>query len=490
MKLVAIAGSLVTLSGVAGVATLATIAGCGNGDDATIPVPSSEAGPGDAGSASTAPSVDAECPVVVSETNCDKTQRPIVFVHGTYSAGDNITSVALLFGSNGYCSDRFVSIDYNSLLVVAGGPANAAVDPIDQAIDAVRTATGFDKVDIMGHSQGAAQVYSYLQDPTHAAKVAHYVQLAGGPQAAPPGPPDAGGIPTLSISSYGDAILGPEGVTGAERTVVFETQDHQAVCTSVDTFVAIWQYLHQGADGGPDGQYPQYTTVQCGDPTITLSGLSETFGDNAVPPGGKLEVYDLGTDPRDSGAPVETFTIDDGGAAVSWKADRLKQYEFRGYYADGGVIGHQYFTPFKRDNYWMRFLVPSTNPLAQVATNPILDLNDDAETTLIARVAKGAFRPDLGDTLTVNGYEALNTDDATRTSVTVALFMYDSNKDGKTQGGSLPAYSSVLPYFLRGTDVFVPSSPPGFVNVTFNGQTLRIPNWPSKSQGLSLVTFE
>jgi pimeloyl-ACP methyl ester carboxylesterase len=482
----AIAGSFVTLC------MLALVAGCGSGDDSATSVPTVEGGPGDAGTSSTATDLDAECPVVVSETTCDKTQRPIVFVHGTYSAGDNIMNVALLFGSNGYCSDRFVSMDYNSLVGLTNISAATNAGPaIDAAIDAVLKANpDFSQVDLMGHSQGAYQIYAYLQDPAHAAKVAHYVQLAGGAQPAPPGPPDAGGVPTLSISSYGDAILGPNGVTGAEKTVVFETQDHQAVCTSVDTFVAIWQYLHQGADGGPDGQYPTYTSIQCGDPTVALSGLSETFGDNAVPPGGKLEVYAMGSDPRDSGAPIQTFTITDGGADVSWQAKRLQPYEFRGYYADGGIIGHQYFAPFKRDNHWLRFLVPSQNPLAQVATNPVFTLNDDAATTIIARAARGAFRPDLGDSLTVNGYEALNSADATRTSVTVALFMYDANKDGKTEGGSLTAYSSVLPYFLRGTDVFVPSSPPGMINVTYDGKSLLIPNWPSKSQGPTLVTFE
>ena len=29
--------------------------------------------------------------------------------------GDNIANVAMLFGSNGYCQDRFVAVEYNSL---------------------------------------------------------------------------------------------------------------------------------------------------------------------------------------------------------------------------------------------------------------------------------------------------------------------------------------------------------------------------------------
>jgi pimeloyl-ACP methyl ester carboxylesterase len=473
--------------------SLSGLVGCGNGDDTTMAAAAvPDSGMAD-GTISTLVDTDAECPVVVSESNCDKTQRPIVFVHGTYSAGDNIMSVALLFGSNGYCSDRFVSMDYDSLVALTSGSistANNATPAIDAAIDAVLAANpGFTQVDLLGHSQGAAQSYAYLQDPAHAAKVAHYVQLAGGAQPAPPGPPDAG-VATLSISSNGDVIEGPGAVTGAQKTIVFETQDPQAVSTSTDTFVAIWQYLHQGADGGPDGQYPQYLSVQCGDPMITLSGVSETFGDNVVPTSGTLELYDMGSAPRDAGAPIQTFSPGDAGGIVTLQAKRLHQYMFRGLDGDGGIIGHSYFTPFKRDNYWLRFLEPSQDPVAAIATNPVTSLNDDAETTLIARAAKGAFRPDLGDTLTVNGYEALNPEDATRQSVTVALFMYDANKDGKTEGGSVASYSTFLPYFLRATDIFIPSSPPGLVPVTFNGTTMMIPNWPSKSQGLTYAVFQ
>jgi hypothetical protein len=447
-----------------------------------------------------APSADAECPVVVSETACDTTQRPIVFVHGTYGSGDNIANVALLFASNGYCPDRFISIDYNSLIAVGtgltgggfNGPLDAASEPIDEAIDAVLAANpGFTQVDLMGHSQGALQDYVYLQDPAHAAKVAHYVQLAGGPQAAPPGPPDAAGVPTLSIASVGDVIAGPIGVTGAQQTVLFETQDHFAVAGSTDTFVAIWQYLHQGADGGPDGQYPQYTTIQCGDSPVTLFGKSETFGDNAVPSGGQLEVYDLSTPQTDASVPVMTFSIGDAGILGPWTgAKRLTPYEFRGIAGDGGIIGHSYFQPFKRSDYWLRFLVPSSDPIAQIATSPVTSLDDNSESTIIARRAPGAFRYDLGDSLTVNGFQALNADDANRQTVTVGLFMYNSTKDGMSLGGSVGPYQSVPIPFLRATDVFIPSSPPGMVTVNLNGTVLQVPNWPSVTQGLTYVFFQ
>src|SRR6185503_18482438 len=69
------------------------------------PVTSDGGGPGGADS----------CPVVVKESDCDKSLRPFVFVHGTYGSGDNFAHVASLMGSNGYCQNRIVGVEYNSL---------------------------------------------------------------------------------------------------------------------------------------------------------------------------------------------------------------------------------------------------------------------------------------------------------------------------------------------------------------------------------------
>src|SRR5260221_4816764 len=59
--------------------------------------------------------VDAMCPVVVKDSDCDKNQRPFVFVHGTYGSGANFGAVAMLLASNGFCPDRIVGVEYNSL---------------------------------------------------------------------------------------------------------------------------------------------------------------------------------------------------------------------------------------------------------------------------------------------------------------------------------------------------------------------------------------
>src|SRR5262245_47692359 len=57
----------------------------------------SAGGSGGNGSTSTfKPGQDGDdCKVVVKDADCDKSQRPFVFVHGTYGSGDNIANVAL-----------------------------------------------------------------------------------------------------------------------------------------------------------------------------------------------------------------------------------------------------------------------------------------------------------------------------------------------------------------------------------------------------------
>jgi len=417
------------------------------------------------GSGETKPSTSnavTNCPVVVNDADCDKSQRPIVFIHGTFGSGDNIGNVAALFGSNGFCQDRFLAVEYNSL----GGDPLAQLDAI---IDQTLAATGLDKVDLMGHSQGTRHAYTYLSDPAHAAKVAHYVHLAGGPQAAPPG-----GVPTLSISSMSDTIATAVGVTGAEKTVVLQDQDHFAVAASTPTFVAIYNYLR--------GKDPQYTEVQCGEDPVTIVGISETFGDNTPAPG-RVEIYELGTAPRDRGAPVATVTIGADGVVGPWMAKRLQAYELKGFDATGKQIGHSYFSPFKRSNRLLRLLVPSSG-LTKAVTDAIVV--DDRHTAITARYIAGAFRKDLGDSLTVDGVEVLNDQIAVASTSTVGLFLFDANLNQQTDGGSLAAYASTP--FVKGTDVFMQASTPAFVQLKLNGKLLlQIPNWPSASEGPSLI---
>lgn len=401
-----------------------------------------------------------DCPVVIKDEDCDRNKRPFVFVHGTYGSGDNIGNVALLFGSNGYCQDRFVAVEYNSL----GG--NPAAD-LDTLIDSIREKTGADQVELAGHSQGTGHATGYLRDPAHAAKVAHYINFSGRSMV----PND---VKTLSLSSDNDIGGVPNHAPNAEKTITLKDIDHFGVAASTEAFVEVWKYLY--------GSDPKYTEVQCGDEKITLEGLSESFADNAPVANGKLEVYELGDTPRDESKPLMTLTSDGTNGHVGpVELDRGVSYEFKGIDSAGKVIGRMYFGPFKRSNRLVRFLSPSANPLVVGTTTGQVKIGAD-HSALVLRYLAGAFRHDLGNSLKLNGSEVLTDANAGRSTSTVGLFMSDQNANKKSDLGA--AFSAP---FIVGTDVFVAADSPGWIELDWSGSVFKIPNWPSSDGMLSVV---
>jgi hypothetical protein len=113
----------------------------------------------------------------------------------------------------------------------------------------------------------------------------------------------------------------------------------------------------------------------------------------------------------------------------------------------------------------------------------------------------GAFRQDLGASLTIDGAEVLTSEVAGAAAFTnpnlaggvVGLFLYDANTSGATDLGLV--YSSS---FIAFTDVFIDASTPKFVDLSFTAGTgdssavgikAKIANWPS-SDALVNVIFQ
>jgi pimeloyl-ACP methyl ester carboxylesterase len=413
-----------------------------------------------------------DCSVVVADADCDKSQRPIVFVHGTYGSGDNIANVALLFGSNGYCQDRFVAVEYNSL-----GSSPVSNGSLDKLIDKVLQDTGFDKVDLAGHSQGTGHCVNYLGDPAHAAKVAHYISYSGAGTVP-------NGVPSLGLSSMNDLGGTPHFPANADKTVTFTDEDHFGVAASKRAFVETWKYLHDDKD-------PQYTEVQCGEDPITLEGIAETFADNTVITGSKLEVreVDPNAEPGKMDDPIMTITPEADGHIGPIQLKRLVQYDFKAINGLGKVMGHLYYSPFKRSNRLVRFLSPSATPLvASMSTDRVV--KGDGFSALVGRYLAGAFRHDLGDSLKINGEEVLVDANAGKTQIVVGLFISDQNMNGKTDlGGTSPGS------FLMLTDVFMDASKPGWIDLSWTPSggsetKMTIPNWPSSTEGILGPTFQ
>ena len=317
---------------------------------------------------------DELCPVVVPDEGCDDTERPFVFVHGTYGSGNQIANLAMLFGSNGYCQDRFYTIEYNSV-----PPGEDPTLRLDALIDQVLKETGADKVELAGHSQGTRHCATYMSDPQRAAKVAHYINFSGLTVA----PPE---IPELALSSENDlggAPLLPSGPNITQFTMVEE--DHVAVAGSANAFEATWKFLY--------GKDPKYKVVQCGEEMITIDGVAETFGDNAPVVNGRLEIYELDYNgpPRERGEPVKVIHGDEEGRSEPIQLKRNTPYEFKGFDGNGNLVGYVYPSPFRRSNRIMRYFVPSNNAfVALVSTDNIK--RRSKHVAMIGLNAIGAFR--------------------------------------------------------------------------------------------------
>ncbi|MEH6379221.1 alpha/beta fold hydrolase [Streptomyces sp. KLMMK] len=90
--------------------------------------------------------------------------RPVVLVHGTLgNSWDNWLVLAPYLKNRGYC---VFSLDYGKLpgvpVFYGLGPIAKSAEELSAYVDKVREATGADKVDIVGHSQGGAMPRYYL----------------------------------------------------------------------------------------------------------------------------------------------------------------------------------------------------------------------------------------------------------------------------------------------------------------------------------------
>jgi len=451
-------------------------------DNATLPAAENLSGPEGTG----------VCEAMVNDQDCDKTKLPIVFVHGTVANADSFAHPAKLFASNGYCPDRIRGIEYHSLIASADAGAAFVLDraatyaaakaAIDAEIASLQAEFKVDKVDLAGHSQGAGHGAVYVGE--NPSKIAHYINLAGGELKA-----DPGGVPTLNLSSIGDRPVD----AGTAKSVIFQDPwlDHSAVSSSTESFVEMYKFLN-------DGKEPKYKTVQCGSP-ITIEGKARTFAENAFLPGSKVEVYELGDAARERGAPVQSYTLTADAKFGPFEAKPGVAYEFKMVPPEGDTTrrpGRAYLAPFVRSDRLLRFNFETKDPVAAATSGQVN--RDPSFAVIIPRSRQKAFLAQR-DSLTIDGFEVLSRGTTmtvapatgmVRSAVTVAYYLYDRSLtpgtfgpgDGKTTGESI-----IKGTFVNSADVFVPSATPKFVEVKYGGRTIKVPNWPSASEGASVV---
>lgn len=397
-------------------------------------------------------------------------QVPIVMVHGFLASGDTYARQVQRFMANGICKEKLFVFDWNSL----GTQNNTS--RLNTFINTVLEETGAEYVYLAGHSAGGGLGYSLLRFTGPAEKVAKYVHLASSPANALPGPDND--IPTLNIFSDADPIAFSGEIPGAINLNLID-KDHYEVATSIETFVAMYNFFF--------GEDPAVIDLFDPSDTYTISGKSLSFGENLPAPNAWIEVYELdeATGFRLTAEPQFRFRPGPQGfwGPLEIKADTY--YEFLIYNnLPGNRPVHYYREPFRFDNpnvYLRTYPPPLSLGSVFLAGIPTSD-NMSTVTFFGASQAVVNGR----DILSVNG-EIVSTPELTAAEQSViAMFLYD-NGDAVSSYSEDPAFA-LFP-FLSGVDAFYPAGQPQTIEMVFNSRTIRMRNWPSASDGVSVAVF-
>ena len=401
----------------------------------------------------------------------DRDATPIVFAHGALEVGDAFANQSMRFAANGYPLDRIYAYDWNTL-----GNFDESLAGLTAFVDRVLDETGADRIDLIGHSMGTALSAAYLEEPAHADKVAHYANIAGFSGDAPPG-----GVPTLTISSGGDRVVGISSITGARNEVVPD-QDHLQVATSPETFAHLYRFFK-------DGESPRTVEME---PTgeMVLSGRMVTFAENQPAPGLELRVFpvDPATGERLTLAPVATFVSDSEGNWGPFDAVPGGHYEYE-ILDDSPFLRplHYYREPLPRSCRLVYFRV--FPPLLSPAGLALALLPYDDDTALFATLNMNRATIAGRDTLFVDGIEISTPEITPAEKSALAIFFFDANSNGESEGEAGGGILGSIVFFQI-VDLIVETDRPRAVPMRFNGRTLAVRNWKSDSEGVTIAVFE
>jgi pimeloyl-ACP methyl ester carboxylesterase len=397
---------------------------------------------------------------------------PMIFVHGGAGSGGQFESQALRFTSNGY-PQKFVNVlEYDSTFSV--NTREQVLGNLDALIAQVKSSTGRDKVDVLGHSLGTTLMHEYLATPARAANVRRYVNIDGRTAATPPGD-----VSTLAIWA-GRGTAGRE-IAGAEN-VTIPNQTHVQVATSAESFEPMYRFF--------TGHGPRRDIRP--ERWITLSGRAQLFPQNTGVGDRTLEVWEVSgrTGHRRWNRPLARVDIADDGSWGPVRGIRAgAHYEFA-LLSEGQNTHHLYFEPFVRSSHLVRLL--SSEPNGGV--NLLIERSPNHSAFTIVRYKE--LWGDQGaqnDELFVNANNVINTATAPITKRVIGMFAFDAGSDQVSDvTAPLPVIFS-LP-FLSGVDLFVPAtaSAGGTSSVALRSRgdgplrVVNVPDFPSSTDSITV----
>jgi triacylglycerol lipase len=399
-------------------------------------------------------------------------RNPIVFIHGMLASGDTYSGQLARFEANGYDPSLLHLFDWNSLSFGRGN----ALNELDAFVDSVRALAGGSKVFLVGHSAGSGLVYNYCKDAARTDKVNGVVLIGGFAQDTTAGHNHQ--IPTMNIYSTADLVAkGGADVPGAAN-VKLEKEDHYEVATGMAAFNAMYQFITKADLFISDAVYT--------DQEVVLAGKAVTLGDNTPLRGGSVQVFqvDATTGKRMRKKPDGQFMVDHLGNWGPMKAILNASYEFVARGADSSAKPIHYFREKVKQsnrNIYLR-VIPNSGMLTMMFSG----LPSDSCPALAVFSASQAILNGR-DSLTIDGTKLTGTDFFKPSRTTIAMFLYDGNKNGKSDLNGVGLFN-MQGVFLAGIDmVFRPNETP--IILEFNGRTLAVRRIPSKD-GVVVPVFD
>ena len=415
-------------------------------------------------------SCDQPTPSSNESVECNEAHIPVVMAHGFLASGDTWSKHVQRFIANGYCPSRFHSFDWNSLDRSADH-----LQDLESFIDSVLLKNNADSVDLWGHSAGGGLGYGFLAQPERAAKVRKYVHIGSYPNETPAGSTDGEYVPTLNLWSPADLIVEGADIPGAVNVSLPNT-DHYAVATSEASFRAIYEFL--------EGRSPE-TVLPISGERAQIQGRLLTFGENQPVVNGEVAVWTLNPETSERTEQRELFTVGEEGYWGPMDVSSKEYFEFVASTIDPDAAPVRYFLePFETDTqltYLRTF--PGPGSIAGLLLNLIPQERE--RVSLVIFNASRAFLAGT-DSLTLDGQELLTEASASAENTSIALFVFDVDRDDEPGGSS--SIFDMFP-FLSAIDLPIPAVEGEFITLDFNGRVLRLPRSPS-DEGILIAVYD
>lgn len=401
---------------------------------------------------------------------CDKTKRPIVFIHGFLASGDTYAGQIQRFINAGYCPERLFVFDWNSLN--SNGKKTDSL--LNAFMDNVLSNTGAMQIDLVGHSAGGGLGRGYLIDSVNAGKVAHYIHLGSRKWTY-----EYNWFKNnrcLNIYSAGDKVIvtGAGDVEGAAN-LDLKDKDHYEVATCEDAFTAMYKFLN-------GDELPELVNKKSS--AIKISGRAVLLGENEPVSNGLINIYKLHpkSGKRLSATPLAILSVNSKGYWGAFNASKKTYYEFELTTDEKGQRTISYFfEPFTQTN---RYVYLRGFPQGNMIGMLLGGLPEKEDQSAIVLYSSNKAMIAGRDSVTLNGIPVSSAALTPANKTIISSFIFDDG-DGKTSGSGLKQFRSAP--FIAGVDISLPVNNKKGNIIYYNGRKLVLPSVPSKERILLAV---